>query len=345
MEVQVLSRAHKVMEIKEVQEFNPNIIYPKTPFTQAPFYGDWQEALGRKVRRFVVSENGKDLAYFQLIKYPLVFGKSYLYSPYGPVVGECAEDLLKFIKKEIENISKEEGAVFTRLDFTPQINSEVFSEAPRYTYHSAHFQPRVEWVMDLNKTEEDLLMSFKKKTRYAVRLAQREGIEIEVITHDFNKYFDLFYELMSETANRDGFNLHPKEYYKAIFKSLEGTKSFLVIAKFKEKVLAVNLIIVFGKVANYVFGSSRDEERKKMPTYLAQWEGFLKAKELGCTEYSFGGISAGIDKYKGWDNLTLFKKKFPGSEAQHSKFVDVVSEPFWYYLYNFRKLLKGFLSW
>jgi hypothetical protein len=37
---------------------------------------------------------------------------------------------------------------------------------------------------------------------------------------------------------------------------------------------------------------------------------------------------------------TIFKKKFGGKEIAHSDFFDVVVNPFWYHLYNFRKRIK-----
>ena len=131
-----------------------------------------------------------------------------------------------------------------------------------------------------------------------------------------------------------------KKYYKTIFENLSRTSSYLSVARYGEKILAIDLVIVFGKTANYVFGCSSNEERNRMPAYLAQWEAICYAKELNCDYYNFGGISAENNIYKGWEGLTIFKKKFGGKEVRHSDFFDVVVNPFLYHLYNLRKRLK-----
>jgi len=331
-------------EIGNEENFDPNNICVNAPFTQASFYGDWQKSLGRAVKRFLVNDGDKIIAYFQLIKYPLLFDKSYFYIPYGPVIKDFSEDFFANLKNELTRIAKTEGAVFVRLDFTPPVSNSIllkfFTKAPFYTYHSAYFQPRIEWFLDLDKSENELLMAMHEKTRYSIRLAERKGTTAEIIIGDFEKYFEIFYELMLETSKRNGFSLHQKNYYKNIFQNLHKINAYLSIAKYGQKVLAIDLIIVFGKVANYVFGGSSNDERNRMPTYLAQWKAICHAKKLNCDYYNFGGISDENKIYKGWEGLTNFKKKFGGKKIIHSDFFDIVVNPFWYYLYNFRKLVK-----
>ncbi len=332
-------------EIGNNEPFDPSIICVDTPFTQASFYGDWQKSLGRKTRRFLVYSDKEIVAYFQMIKYPLLLGKSYFYIPYGPVIKDSSKDFFGSLKKELMRIAKGDNAVFVRLDFTPQIANNVlsdfFKEAPHYTYHSSNFQPRLEWFLGLEKSEDELLKDMHEKTRYSIRLAERKGITVEIITQDFEEYFETFYELMVGTAKRNGFSLHKKDYYKIIFQNLSKTKNnYLTIAKYEQKILAIDLVVFFGKIANHVFGGSSNEERNRMPTYLAQWKAICYAKKLNCENYNFGGIATENKIYRGWDGLTIFKKKFGGNEIRHSDFFDVVVSPFWYHLYNFRKFIK-----
>ncbi len=335
----------KFQEIRKNEPFDPSIICVDTPFTQASFYGDWQKSLGRKTRRFLVYSDKEIVAFFQLIKYPLLFGKSYLYIPYGPVTKDFSKEFFSSLKKELTHLTKDENCVFVRLDFTPQISSEIlsdfFTRAPLYTYHSAHFQPRLEWFLGLEKSEDEILKDMHEKTRYSIRLAERKGVTVEIITKDFENYFETFYTLMVGTAKRNSFNLHKKNYYENIFQNLSNTEnSYLSIARYEQKILVIDLIIVFGKIANYVFGGSSSEERNRMPTYLAQWKAICYAKQLNCNSYNFGGISTEDKIYRGWDGLTIFKKKFSGKEVKHSDFFDVVVDPFWYRLYNIRKRIR-----
>jgi len=333
-------------ELREDEPFDPSALISGVPFTQAGFYGAWQKALGRKVRRFVAEENAAPAAYFQLIRYPLVGGKTYLYAPYGPVVKNNASGFLDSLKKELARIAREEQAVFVRLDFTPPAAAEhaasFFAEAPSYTYHSAYFQPRIEWYLDLAPSEEELFTGTHEKTQYSIRTGEKRGVAVEVITKDFGKYFDDFYKLMTITAERNGFHLHEKEYYEGIFRNLPSIPdSYLVAARYGEKILVIDLFIVFGGIANHVFGCSSNEERTRMPNYLAQWEAIRHAKKIGCASYNFGGIATDADPHAGWEGLTRFKRRFGGREVRHSAFFDLVAQPFWYRLYSFRKRFAG----
>lgn len=334
----------ELQEVGDDENFNPSNLCENVSFTQASFYGDWQKNLGRTVRKFLVYSDKKIIAYFQLIKYPLLLGKSYFYIPYGPIIKDSSEDFFVYLKQELKRVAETENIVFVRLDFTPPISNKIlskfFTKTPFYTYHSAYFQPRAEWFLGLKKSENELLMEMHEKTRYSIRLAERKEITAEIITGDFEKYFGIFYELMAGTAKRNGFSLHQKIYYENIFQNLPKINSYLSITRYGQKILAIDLIIVFGKTANYVFGGSSNEERNRMPTYLAQWKAICYAKQLNCTYYNFGGVATENKTYKGWDGLTVFKKKFGGTEMAHSDFFDIVINPFWYQLYNFRKYIK-----
>ncbi len=343
-------KKYEFRELKGDEIFEPSDICVSVPFTQAGFYGDWQKTLGRTVRRFLINKNGETVTYFQLVKYPLIFKKSYLYIPYGPVTKDFSEDLLKSLKEELKKIAKSENAVFVRLDFTPAIHndshtktlSKIFYKAPIYTYKAAYFQPRAEWFLDLTKTEDEILKEMHEKTRYSIRLAEKKGIKIEIISSDFTQYFETFYEIMSTTSLRNGFHLHSREYYKKVFQNLKSENSYLSISKFDDKILSIYLVIHYGGIANYVYGCSSNEHRELAPTYLAHWKAIQHSKSLGATAYNFGGISFGeVYKKINMDSLTTFKKKFGGYEVIHSDFYDVIVEPFWYHLYNFRKLIKN----
>lgn len=333
-------------ELSEADHFDPSSLLPQTPFTQAKFYGDWQKKINRAVRRFFVIKNGKTVAYFQIIKFPLLLGKGYLYIPYGPLTTDHSNEFLSALKSKLIQVTKQENAVFTRLDFTPSIPNNslknFFTQAPTYTYHSAYFQPRNEWFLDLAPTEEELLKSMHEKTRYSIRLSHKKEIVTEIIDKDFINYFETFYALMLKTASRNNFSLHPRKYYENIFDTLETIpNSYLAIARHKETVLAIDLTITYGRVATYVFGASSSSERNRMPSFAVLWQAITHAKHLGCTHYNFGAISTEKDVHKGWSGLTTFKKRFGGAEALHSDFFDVVVNPFWYHMYNLRKRFKN----
>ncbi len=335
-------------ELEKNEPFDPLTLYPKAPFTQAQFYGQWQVSLGREVKRVVVLSEGKEVAYFQLIKYPLLLGKSYFYIPYGPITKDFSADFFANLKKELIRMALVANAVFVRLDFTPPIKGDeskkllarIFTRSSPWTYQSAYFQPRTEWFLNLDKTEDQLLKEMHKGTRYSIHLARRKGITTEIVTSNFGKYFEIFYELTTGTAKRNGFSLHHKTYYQNIFNHLQSGNAYLSIARYGEKILVIKLIIRYGQIANCIFSGSSNDHRDLRPTYLVQWAAICQAKKLGHNFYNFGGIASN-KIYQGWEGLTIFKKNFGGMEIVHSDFFDVITQSLWYHLYNLRKLVKS----
>lgn len=340
--------SYQFKELKENENFEPSTIVENTPFTQADFYGNWQRFFKREVRRFTISKENKVIGYFQPIKYPLIGNKNYLYIPYGPVTKDQSSELLLSLKNKLREIAKEMRAVFVRLDFTPPIIKEVknltengFIKAPKYTYHSAYFQPRAEWFLKLDKTENELYEDMRKDHRYSIRLSERKEIRTEIVDSNFIEYLEPFYELMSVTSKRNSFSLHPKDYYRSVFENLNNKNAFLAVARYQDKILAIDLVVMYGNIAHYVFACSSNEEKNRAPAFSAIWTCIRHAKSLGYLYFNFGGISTEEDPNKNWEGLTNFKKKFNGYEVKHSDFYDLVINKLIYNLYNFRKFFKN----
>jgi lipid II:glycine glycyltransferase (peptidoglycan interpeptide bridge formation enzyme) len=339
----------KFEEVENEKIFNPIEMCSNVPFTQAYFYGEVQKGMGRKVRRFILRKGSELVACFQTVKYSLPFGKNYLYIAYGPVVKDpFSKEFLQALKEQLKIIAAQEKSIFIRLDFSPPVKREddlalvgkFFKKAPLCAGASASFQPRVEWVIDLKKSEDELLKNMHHKARYNIGLSKRKGVQIEVVKENLQKYFEDFYFLLKATADRGHFELHPKVYYEKMLEISELYKNgFFVIARYNEKILVINFVLHYGGSAIYAFGGSTNEYRELMPAYLVQWESILEAKNLGLKFYSFGNINT--EKYKNseWEGFSVFKKKFGGEVFEHSDFYDLVASPFWYWVYNLRKRL------
>jgi len=335
-------------EVKNNLEIEPFLADLKAPFTQSDIYAGWQSK--RVVHQFIIERDGRAEAFFQLIKFPLIFGKSYYYIPYGPVIKEYSAELLDFLRESLNQI-KEKDVVYIRLDFFPEIKDEqvlshakeLFYRVPRFLQKGSNFQPRQEWFLNIKKSEAELLDDMHKNTRYSIRTAEKKGVQIKIIKENFPAYFPDFYKLMQITAKRNNFTLHKEEYYKNIFSNLDTNNKggFLAVAYFKEEILVIDLIVVFAGVANYVFSGSGGEHRNLMPAYLAQWESILEAKRQGCEEYNFGGVNTDKETVKNnWAGLTDYKIKYGGYLVTHQDFYDIIWQPFWYLVYNLRKLIK-----
>ena len=288
-------------------------------------WGEFQAALGHKIHRFSPPAGGEDFICLA-IETPLVAGKKYLYCPRGPLGNKSAA------LADLKKLESDRGLVFTRME--PQQEMDL----PKAT---KDVQPAHNWILVLDKTEEELLIGMRPKTRYNINLASRKG----VIVKEGNKPDLLgFYGLMMETASRNQFRLHSQNYYFQMWDSLAPTNMKLLLAYYQDQLIAGLLMTTFGGTATYLHGGSSQKFKEAMAPYLLHWEAIRLAKNFKCAAYDFGGIAHNDDSADPWVGITRFKKSFGGLEVIYPGAYDLVYSPIWYNVYknfrNIRKLLR-----
>ena len=77
-------------------------------------------------------------------------------------------------------------------------------------------QPATTLIIDLSKNEDELLSQMKQKTRYNIKVAQRHGVAVRQMTNYQLPITNAFLDLLEETAKRDEFRIHSREYYKKL---------------------------------------------------------------------------------------------------------------------------------
>ncbi len=318
-------------------------------------WGEVEGACGRKVFRIGVVDADQLILVATIIKYELPFGKSYLYSPRGPVMGKSKIQNPKSKIKEtfslfidyIKKIAQEENTVFLRMDPLIQISSvpekSGGSEVNENQILNLGFVKAVkqvqlqrEWSLDISSSEEEILAKMKSKTRYNVRLARRKGVRVKVQSSKFKiQNLDIFWKLLQETAKRDSFRLHPKEHYQKIIEILgEDDLVGLFVAEYKNEVLAMILVSFFGQESCYLHGASSELYKNLMANHLLQWEAILEAKRKKCTRYNFGGIAPNNNSKHPWAGITRFKKGFGGKEITYIGAWELPFQKSWYRLYR-----------
>ncbi|MFA6422277.1 MAG: peptidoglycan bridge formation glycyltransferase FemA/FemB family protein [Candidatus Buchananbacteria bacterium] len=306
---------------------------PNGGFLQSWAWGEFQNELGKKIYRIAViddSENIKILS--QLITYNLPFGKKYFYVPRGPVAQDVASQEFKILIKEIKRIAFKKGAIFVRID-PPLLDGQETKNILKNLGLNfvGEVEPKSTLILNLKNNDNEILAGFKSKTRYNIKVAQKNNITIE----EGKEYFEDFWNLMQKTAKRDKIKIHSKKHYQKMVDILSKEKILkLMVAKFEDKVIAANLNIIFGKWCVYLHGSSDYDFRDKMATYLLQWESILLAKSRWCDYYDFGGASE-----TKWAGITRFKRGFvpEGEFTVHIGAFDIPINGFWYLMY---KILK-----
>ena len=325
----------QIIKITDKKQLN-NFVGGKehVQFLQSWQWGEFQEEVGGVIWRIgAIEDSGQLIASAKLVKKQLPMGKSYFYCGRGPVIREAgqATAISNELFKTINNLAVEEGVMFLR--FEP-VDEFKISDFPFPISKTIDVQPSQTLILDLTKSEEEILQAMHQKTRYNIRLAEKKGVKIVEAGAD---RFEEFWQLLTSTGDRDNFNLHGRSYYQAMLK-MDNNFVKLLFAEYRGKPLAGNLVVFFGDTATYIHGGSSGNNREAMAPYAMQWHTIKLAKQAGYKYYDFHGI----DENK-WPGVTRFKMGFGGQVVKYPGTFDLVFDQGWYNIYKMvRKVRRTF---
>jgi len=145
-------------------------------------------------------------------------------------------------------------------------------------------------VIDLDRSEEDLLASFKSKTRYNIRLAARKGV---VVRHAriAPDTLDVMYRLMAATARRAGFPLRRQEYFEDYWSAQAAAgQGDVFLAMLGDEVLSGVFVQRLGHRAWYKDGGSTKRHSDVMAPHLLQWEVMRRLRTEGVRSYDLVAV-------------------------------------------------------
>ena len=206
-------------------------------------------------------------------------------------------------------------------------------------------QPRQTLVLDLTKSEEMLLAEMKQKHRYNLRLAEKHGVKIEILSEKLEDSIPRFWKLLSETADRHSFRTHTKAHYTSIVRNLEPAQMcHLVFATHEGHDVAAAMIITHNGVGTYLHGGSTYADRALMAPNLLHWEVIRHLKAHDCVTYDFWGIhtvdGAAISGHAS-EGTTRFKLGFGGSIIDYPPTYDIILNPICYTGYRAIQALRS----
>lgn len=347
----------RILEKSEEKKWADFIMkHPLATIHQTPEWGHFQAKLPSRGKSWIIvlESSNKILGGTLLIRHKLPKGYSWLYAPRGPLldydsknVHEQMDALLEIIKK----IAAEEKSIFLRIDPKHErsecSSQEKFCEA-KHLFPNFHpikhgFQPEHTLILDLDKSESQLMLEMKPKGRYNIRLASKKGVTIRTADFQnfkkFEKDLQDFYKILTETTTRDGFSGHDIKFYEEMLQNLKQN-ALLYLAEFEGKIIAGSINTNFKDTATYYFGASSNEYRNLMAPYLLHWQAIQDAKHNGYKHYDFFGIAPENSKNHPWAGVTEFKKKFGGTEVSYAPAQEFIFKSILYRFYKAYKKLR-----
>ena len=269
-----------------------------------------------------------------------------LYVPKGPAFDYDNTLIRARVLTFLERLAHQEKAIFVKID--PEVavgtGAETVEPEPagslwksrlqergwRYSDDQIQFKHTVE--LDLAGSEEEILASFKQKTRYNIRLAGRKAVAVREGTPTD---FPAIARIYAETARRDGFAIRPEAYYLDAWQRFyEADMLTALIAEYESQILGAVVLISAGGRTIYMYGASTTAERRRMPNYLLQWEAIRWAKRRGDTIYDFWGAPEQFVESDSLWGVWRFKAGFNGDVKRFLGAWDYPARPFWYWVYT-----------
>ncbi|MFZ1301925.1 MAG: peptidoglycan bridge formation glycyltransferase FemA/FemB family protein [Candidatus Microsaccharimonas sp.] len=144
-------------------------------------------------------------------------------------------------------------------------------------------------LLDLKKSESDLLADMAKKTRQYIRKSDADVTIKQVRSQDD---IEVCLDLYKATSKRAGFNTHDKQYYLDVFLQLQD-HSPIYIAYEGDTAVAFLWLAISEKTAYELYGGMNERGQELRANYALKWHVIKKVKEWGLERYDFGGLVAG----------------------------------------------------
>ena len=229
---------------------------------------------------------------------PLPF-RAFSYVPRGPV-GEqgTSQDFLELIadyaKREYHSVV---------LSIEPDVAE--FTAPQRWVSAKSSVLPAQTIILDLEKSDSDLLSVMDQETRQHIRKSAAAGITIKQVRSraDLAKCLAMY----RQTSKRAKFGIHDDQYYYDVF-NLLGDHSPVFAAYFEDEPIAFLWLAISADVAFELYDSMSDKGEDLHADYALKWHAIRKTKEWGLLRYDFGGLVG--------DDVSNFKRSWAEGDTQ-----------------------------
>lgn len=310
-------------------------------------WGEFREKSGIKVIRRGIFEKDNLVSGFQLTIHKI---------PHTPfTIGYLPKGELPTpqVIAELKKIGEQENCLFIQLE--PNVIKSINGKQIENTKKFADLIPaahplftKYTFVLDLTKSEDELLQDMHQKSRYNIKVAKKH--EVQVKEEDTEKGFENYWRLTEETTRRQRFYAHTKRYHELQWETFghdtdtKNLTSHLFTGTYDKKVLTTLLFFVFHDTLYYPYGASSNEHRNVMHSNLTMWEGIRFGQKLGLKKFDmWGAMGPEPDTKDPWFGFHNFKQKFGPDHVEFLGSYDLVTNPLLYQAYKVADKLRWLL--
>lgn len=331
------------MIIREVRE-SEKVAYNKLVghVIQSWEWGEFRKAAGLDLVRIGHYQSNKMVKAYQLTFHPVpVLGQTIGYLPKGPMPDR---DMVRALK----DLGNQKNAAFIKIE--PDVVVSDQRPVARDQLRKLGLVPsakslftKYNFIVDLTKSEEQLLASFSQKTRYNIGLAQKKGVVVSESVDD--KDFEIYLKLYFETTRRQKYFGHTIEYHRKLWRALKPAgMARLLIAKYQNKPLVAWMLFNFADTLYYPYGGSSTEHRDVMASNLVCFEAIALGKKLKLKYFDmWGALGPEANDSDPWFGFHRFKAGYGPMHVEYVGTYDLILKPALYKTLNAAEKLRWVL--
>jgi len=262
-----------------------------------------------KVLRYGIYDEKENLIWIIPFIKTLAKRWTYLFSPHTPLIIWDYFEILKAIKKDLIEIWKKEWASFIR--FNPPVENiiENYNNFKNIWFSSSPIHEHAEEtnILDLIKSEEELLNEIDKKDRYYIKRAIKEQVKVRI---DNNQdHIETLIKMHQEHSKKIWYHAFSEKYIKNLYKIFQNNIR-TISASYEWKIESILMTIKFWQTCVYYIAASDIIHSKFSPNYLCQWTAILQAKKDGAKFYNFWWVTPDKNPKHPLAWVSQFKRKF-----------------------------------
>ncbi len=291
---------------------------------QSKEWGEFREKTGLKV----VRDGEIQVTIHKLPYTPWSIG----YCPKGPMPDESQVETLK-------KIACENSCIFIKCEPKVEVGIQLTANGLQQMREMGFVEgkslfTKYNFVLDVTPSTNELLASFKQKTRYNIKVAEKKGVVVSI--DDSPEAFERYLELTEETTKRQGFYAHGRTYHKKMWETLHGADiAHLLVAKYEGQIITTWVLFKYGDTLYYPYGASTREHREVMANNLVMWEAIRLAKKWGLTYLDmWGALGPEADPNDPWYGFHTFKSGYGARHVEYIGTWDYIAKPLLYKIFR-----------
>ncbi len=303
---------------------------PESNFLQSWDFYEFHKSRGKKVVRRVVMDDSKMVGVYAGVVETARRG-TYLAVAGGPLIDFTNKKLVSSVLSDIKKQGKAHGCVFVRIRPQEPLSDKILDTLKNHGLKPAPMYLSVEFagVLDLNKSEDEILAGASQGFRRKLRKAAKNDIEISADTSD--KTINEFCNLEKQHAERQKYVAFSTSFLKKQFGAFrEGGEVLIYTARKDGEILAQNFMIFYGPEASYHYGVSSVLGTKYSAAPLLHIAAMEEARKRGCIRYNLWGIVEPDEKTHRFYGVSEFKRSFGCDELRYTPAHDLVLNPIKY---------------